>query len=64
LNAIYDVFRKLPEGQVWIDSVEGMENVRVRVMRMMKVEPGEYYVHDLFHKTVVLRISEEDAISR
>jgi hypothetical protein len=64
LNAIYDVFRKLPEGQVWIDSVEGMENARARVMRMIKAEPGEYYVYDLFHKKVVLRVSEEDTISR
>ncbi|HXN22567.1 MAG TPA: hypothetical protein VOA41_07480 [Candidatus Dormibacteraeota bacterium] len=62
MNVTYDVFRKFPDGQVWVDAVEGIENVRVRVMNRMKAEPGEYYVYDLMHKTVVLRLPEDDAV--
>lgn len=63
MKAIYDVFRKFPDGQVWVDAVEGMENARVRVMNIMEAEPGEYYVYDLIRKTVVLRLSEGEKSS-
>lgn len=62
MNAIYDVFRKFPDGQVWVDAVEGLENVRSRVMKIMNSEPGVYYVYDLLRKTVVLRMPEDDVI--
>lgn len=58
MGAIYDVFRKFPDGQVWVEAVEGMENARKRVMNIMNAEPGEYCVYDLAKKTIVLEVSE------
>jgi hypothetical protein len=60
VSQIYDVFRKFPYGQVWVEAVEGLENVGTQVMKRMKAEPGEYYVYDLVNKTVVLQLCGDD----
>jgi hypothetical protein len=53
LSEIYDVFRKGPDGFEWIESVEGLQNARTEVKKMMSADPGHTYVYDLRRRTVV-----------
>lgn len=61
MTAIYDVFKKGPDGYVWVEAVEGFENARTRVRKLTRLEPGEY-VYDLRRKIVVRQVSEEEPV--
>lgn len=61
VGAIYDVFRKGPDGFEWIEVVEGLENARAEVKNMNRANPGQMYVYDLRRKTVVRQAPGQDS---
>ena len=44
----YDIFRKLPDGApIWIEAVHTLECAHLRLEKLNKVQPGDYFVYDL-----------------
>ncbi len=47
MKATYDIFRRIPESRpVWIESVQGFENIKARLLHLINFRPGEYFVFD------------------
>lgn len=47
MKATYDIFRRIPDGgPVWIESVQGFENIKARLLQLVNFRPGEYFVFD------------------
>ena len=47
MRATYDIFRRIPEGgPLWIESVQGFENIKARLLHLINFRPGEYFVFD------------------
>ena len=47
MKATYDIFRELPDSSpIWIESVQGLENAKVRLSNLIKSRPGDYFVYD------------------
>jgi hypothetical protein len=47
MKATYDIFRRIPQtGPVWIESVQGFENIKARLLHLINFRPGEYFVFD------------------
>jgi hypothetical protein len=48
MERTYDIFRKLADGtSIWIESVDGFEQVQDRLARLAKKAPADYVVYDL-----------------
>jgi hypothetical protein len=47
MKTTYDIFRKLPDSDpLWIESVQGFENIKVRLHQLVDTFPGDYFVFD------------------
>jgi len=47
MNAKFDIFRKLPDGQpIWVKAVEGLEEARRQLAEMATIAPGDYFIYD------------------
>lgn len=47
MDAKFDIFRKLPDGQpVWLKAVVGLDNAKSELARMARVCPGDYFLYD------------------
>jgi hypothetical protein len=53
VNFTYDIFRKLPDGPVWVEAVQTIELAKVRLASLMKARPGDYFVYDISRSQVV-----------
>lgn len=43
-----DIFRLLEDGQfLWVKSVEGLEEARMQLNLLKKINPGEYFIYDV-----------------
>jgi hypothetical protein len=44
---MYDIFKKMPgNSPIWVEAVEGLEQVRKRLGQLPSALPGEYLVYD------------------
>jgi hypothetical protein len=44
---MYDIFKKMPgDSPIWIEAVEGLEQVKKRLGQLPSASPGEYLVYD------------------
>jgi hypothetical protein len=47
VNTIYDIFRNFPDsGPIWMEAVQGLENVVGRLKILVQTRPGDYFVYD------------------
>lgn len=47
MDAKFDIFKKLPDGQpVWLKAVAGLEEAKSELVRMASASPGEYFLYD------------------
>jgi hypothetical protein len=47
VNGTYDIFRGLPDsGLIWMEAVQGLENARARLIKLLETHPGDYFVYD------------------
>jgi hypothetical protein len=59
LNATYDIFRAHPDkGPIWVEAVQGLENARARLMKLLETRPGNYFVYDSITSKVVVTVVE------
>jgi hypothetical protein len=54
MKLTYDIFRKFAQdGPVWIETVQGIEKCKSRMLDLVQRNPGEYFVFDPVHSRVV-----------
>lgn len=54
MKLTYDIFRKFAEdGPVWIETVQGIEKCKSRLLDLVQRNPGEYFAFDPVHSRVV-----------
>jgi hypothetical protein len=42
-----DIFRRLPDGQLlWVKAVEGLEEAKSQLGRLVQINPGDYLIYD------------------
>ena len=47
MKGIYDIFRRIPQtGPVWIESVQGFENIKARLLHLINFRSREYFIFD------------------
>ena len=47
MNAKFDIFRRLPDGQpIWVKAVEGLEEAKRQLLEMENRAPGDYFIYD------------------
>ena len=45
MESIFDIFRRFPDGPLWIESVEGLSAARDRLAYLASSAPGEYFIY-------------------
>lgn len=47
MEAKFDIFKKLPDGQpIWVKAVEGFEEAKRQIIAMASTAPGDYFIYD------------------
>jgi len=50
----FDIFKKLPDGHpLWVKAVDGLEEARAQLARLVASSPGEYFIYSLRNGCVV-----------
>lgn len=50
----FDIFRRLPDGQpLWVQAVEGLEEAKMQLARLVQANPGEYFIFDMSSSAIV-----------
>jgi hypothetical protein len=52
-HARYDLFRKSPEGPVWVGCENNLEKAKMKIAALSKSDGMEYFVYDGASQTVV-----------
>lgn len=59
MKLTYDIFRKFAEdGPIWIETVQGIEKCKSRLLDLVQRNPGEYFAFDPLHSRVVAESSK------
>jgi hypothetical protein len=59
----YDIFRKfVGDGPVWIETVQGIETCKSRLLDLVRRSPGEYFAFDPVHSRVVANSSDSATV--
>jgi hypothetical protein len=56
MDATYEIFRDLPEGPIWLESIEGFNHVTERLHTLNVAEPGHYYAYDIHDARFVVKL--------
>jgi hypothetical protein len=63
LKLTYDIFRKFAEdGPIWIETVQGIEKCKSRLLDLVQRNPGEYFAFDPLHSRVVANSSHTQTL--
>lgn len=55
----YDIFRKFAgDGPIWIESVAGIEQCKLRLVDLVRRNQGEFFVFDPLHSRIVANSME------
>lgn len=47
MDVTYDIFKGVPdEGPIWIEAIQGLDNARARLARLVETRPDDYFVFD------------------
>jgi hypothetical protein len=58
-----DIFKRLPNGKmIWVRAVDGMEEAKVQLKRLVYINPGDYFIYDNRFGGVVPSMDAEPAI--
>jgi hypothetical protein len=50
----FDLFRRLPDGQpLWVQAVEGLEEAKLQLARLVKANPGSYFIFDVATSAII-----------
>jgi hypothetical protein len=63
MKLTYDIFRKFAQdGPIWIETVQGIETCKSRLLDLMQRNPGEYFAFDPLHSRVVANSSNTQTL--
>jgi len=63
MKLTYDIFRKFAEdGPIWIETVQGIEKCKSRLLDLVQRNPGEYFAFDPLHSRVVAESSKTQTL--
>jgi hypothetical protein len=51
-----EIFKKLPEGPIWVETVIGLEQIKERLANLNKTNPGEYFAYDILEARIVAEL--------
>ncbi|HEY6441998.1 MAG TPA: hypothetical protein VIY66_01520 [Candidatus Acidoferrales bacterium] len=44
MDSIFDIFKLLPEGPVWVTGAQGLSDANEQMARLVQSSPGEYFI--------------------
>jgi hypothetical protein len=53
MTVSYDIFRRLPGGPMWIETVADLEDAKERLANLIESRPGDYFVFDASSSKIV-----------
>jgi hypothetical protein len=54
MGAKFDIFKKLPDGNpLWVKAVEGLEEAKAQLARLMATAPGEYFIYSVRNGRII-----------
>jgi hypothetical protein len=54
MDAKFDIFKRLPDGHpLWVKAVDGLEEARAQLVRLVASSPGEYFIYSVQNACVV-----------
>jgi hypothetical protein len=54
MGAKFDIFKTLPDGApLWVKAVEGLEEAKAQLARLMASAPGEYFIYSVRNGRIV-----------
>ena len=63
MKLTYDIFRKFAEdGPIRIETVQGIETCKSRLLDLVQRNPGEYFAFDPLHSRVVAESSKTQTL--
>jgi hypothetical protein len=54
MKVTYDIFRRLPGGPMWVETVQDLEDAKKRLANLIESRPGDYFVFDACSAKIVL----------
>jgi hypothetical protein len=54
MKVTYDIFRRLPGGPMWVETVQDLEGAKMRLANLIESRPGDYFVFDASSAKIVL----------
>lgn len=58
MTVSYDIFRRLPGGPMWIETVQDLEDAKVRLANLIESRPGDYFVFDASSSKIIFGVVE------
>jgi hypothetical protein len=54
MGAKFDIFKTLPDGEpLWVKAVEGLEEAKAQLVRLMASAPGEYFIYSVRNGRII-----------
>jgi hypothetical protein len=53
MGAIYDLFERLPEGPMWVESFTTLQEITERLVHLNATRPREYFVYNVRESKIV-----------
>ena len=54
MGAKFDIFKTLPDGHpLWVKAVEGLEEAKAQLARLMATAPGEYFIYSVRNGRII-----------
>lgn len=64
MKLTYDIFRRFStDGPIWIETVQGLDTCKSRLLDLVKLNPGDYFAFDPIHSRVVASSSDHALLS-
>lgn len=61
MEKAYDIFEKLPEGPMWVETVIGLYQSKQRLVNLHKDKSGAYFAYDSQEALIVAEFPRETA---
>lgn len=64
MKLTYDIFRRFSgDGPIWIETVQGLDKCKSRLLDLVQHNPGDYFAFDPLHSRVVASSSDHSLLS-
>lgn len=53
MKVTYDIFRRFPGGPMWVETVQDLEDAKMRLANLIESRPGDYFAFDASSAKIV-----------